>query len=190
MVWLQDPLATALLRCHQPEIIPYPTWKIKNYQHRGLQNLLWRDKIIHMGNKMPQEEMISYEIIYEPDTKDAHGEWMSKDTIKKAKDNWDAAYAAGLVSENLFHLTSTDAFTIEKTWIQEEFDVVVIGTEQVIKAGSWVAKVKYNNPELWEAKKAGIVGGLSIQATGNVDEETGEITNVNFGISVVEEGNE
>lgn len=139
---------------------------------------------------MPKEEMISYEIIYEPDTKDAHGEWMSKDTIRKAKDNWDAAYAAGLVSENLFHLTSTDAFTIEKTWIQEEFDVVVIGTEQVIKAGSWVAKVKYNNQDLWEAKKSGIVGGLSIQATGRVDEATGEITDVNFGISIVEEGNE
>ena len=136
------------------------------------------------------EQMISYEVIYEPNTRDAHGEWMSPETIVKGKESFDAARAAGLVKENLFHIVETDAFTIEKTWIQEEFDVVVIGTEQVIKAGSWVAKVKYNNPELWEAKKAGIVGGLSIQATGNVDEETGEITNVNFGISVVEEGNE
>lgn len=133
------------------------------------------------------EEMISYEVIYEPDSKDAHGEWMSPDTISKAKDNFDAAHAAGLAKENLFHMTETDAFTIEKTWIQEEIDVVVIETEQVIKAGTWVAKVKYNDPELWLLKKASVVGGLSIQCSGRVNEETGEITDLNFGLELAEE---
>jgi hypothetical protein len=138
------------------------------------------------------EEMISYEIIYEPNTKDAHGEWMSEETLRKAKESWDMAYAAGIARENLFHLTSTNAFTIEKTWIQEELDVIVAETGQPIKAGSWVAKVKYNNEALWEAKKAGIVGGLSIQCTGIVNEETGEITDINFGATIVEneEGDE
>lgn len=133
------------------------------------------------------EQMISYEVIYEPNTKDAHGEWMSPETIVKGKENFDAARAAGLVKENLFHIVETDAFTIEKTWIQEEFDVVVIGSEQIIKAGTWVAKVKYNDPELWLLKKANAVGGLSIQCSGYTDKETGEITGLDFGIEIAEE---
>lgn len=137
--------------------------------------------------KDADEQMISYEVIYEPNTKDAHGEWMSPDTIAKGKDNFDAARAAGLVKENLFHIVETDAFTIEKTWIQQEFDVVVIGSEQIIKAGTWVAKVKYNDPELWLLKKANAVGGLSIQCSGFTNEETGEITGLDFGIELAEE---
>lgn len=137
--------------------------------------------------KDADEQMISYEVIYEPNAKDAHGEWMSPETIVKGKENFDAARAAGLVKENLFHIVETDAFTIEKTWIQEEFDVVVIGSEQVIKAGTWVAKVKYNDPELWLLKKANAVGGLSIQCSGFTDEATGEITGLDFGIELAEE---
>lgn len=136
------------------------------------------------------EQMISYEIIYEPDAKDAHGEWMSAETIVKAKASFDKAHEAGIVKENLFHMISTDSFTIEKTWIQEEIDVVVIGTEQIIKAGTWVAKVKYNDPVLWDLKKSNVVGGLSIQCSGVIDEETGEITNVDFGVEYVEENDE
>ena len=133
------------------------------------------------------EQMISYEVIYEPNTRDAHGEWMSPETIIKGKESFDAARAAGLDKENLFHIVETDAFTIEKTWIQEEFDVVVIGSEQIIKAGTWVAKVKYNDPELWLLKKANAVGGLSIQCSGYTDKETGEITGLDFGIEIAEE---
>lgn len=136
------------------------------------------------------EQMISYEVIYEPDAKDAHGEWMSAETIVKAKASFDKAHEAGIVKENLFHMISTDSFTIEKTWIQEEIDVVVIGTEQVIKAGTWVAKVKYNDPVLWDLKKSNVVGGLSIQCSGTIDKETGEITNVDFGVEYVEEDGE
>lgn len=134
-----------------------------------------------------EEERISYEVIYEPDVKDAHGEWMSAETIRKGKDNFDAARTAGLVKENLFHMVETDSFTIEKTWIQEEFGVVVIDSQQVIKAGTWVAKVKYNDPELWLLKKANAVGGLSIQCSGVTNTETGEITNLDFGIELAEE---
>lgn len=125
------------------------------------------------------DEMISYEIVYEPDVKDAHGEWMSADTIRAGRDNFELNRLAGNVKENLFHISPTDDFTIEKTWIQEELDVIVEGTEQKISAGSWVAKVKYNNNDLWNLKKSGIVGGLSIQCSGYIS-ETGEITGLNF----------
>lgn len=126
------------------------------------------------------EEMVSYEVIYEPFTKDAHGEWMSDKTIEKAMENFNKNLEKGIVQPNLFHLKDTEAFTIESTWIQKELDVQVVQTGEVIKAGTWVAKIKYNDADLWQLKKAGIVGGVSIGATGVINQETGEITNVKF----------
>ena len=126
------------------------------------------------------EEMVSYEVIYEPFTKDAHGEWMSDKTIEKAMENFNKNLEAGIVQPNLFHLKDTEAFTIESTWIQKELDVKVIQTDEIIKAGSWVAKLKYNDADLWQLKKSGVVGGVSIGAVGTINQTTGEITNVKF----------
>ena len=126
------------------------------------------------------EEMVSYEVIYEPFTKDAHGEWMSDKTIEKAMENFNKNLQAGIVQPNLFHLKDTEAFTIESTWIQKELDVKVIQTDEIIKAGTWVAKIRYNDADLWQLKKSGVVGGVSIGATGVINQATGEITNVKF----------
>ena len=126
------------------------------------------------------EEMVSYEVIYEPFTKDAHGEWMSDKTIEKAMENFNKNLQAGIVQPNLFHLKDTEAFTIESTWIQKELDVKVIQTDEIIKAGTWVAKLKYNDADLWQLKKSGVVGGVSIGAVGTINQTTGEITNVKF----------
>lgn len=126
------------------------------------------------------EEMVSYEVVYEPFTKDAHGEWMSDTTLRKACENFNKNLEKGVVKPNLFHMENTQAFTIEESWIQKEFDVVVEATGEKIKAGSWIVKLKYNDPNLWTLKKANIVGGVSIGAKGNVNKETGEITNVTF----------
>ena len=126
------------------------------------------------------EEMVSYEVIYEPFTKDAHGEWMSDKTIEKAMENFNKNLEKGVVQPNLFHLKNTESFTIESTWIQKELDVKVIQTDEIIKAGTWVAKLKYNDADLWQLKKSGVVGGVSISGMGTVNQTTGEITNVKF----------
>ena len=126
------------------------------------------------------EEMVSYEVIYEPFTKDAHGEWMSDKTIEKAMENFNKNLEKGIVQPNLFHLKDTEAFTIDSTWIQKELDVKVIQTDEIIKAGTWVAKLKYNDADLWQLKKSGVVGGVSISGMGTVNQTTGEITNVKF----------
>lgn len=126
------------------------------------------------------EEMVSYEVVYEPLIKDAHGEWMSEDTIIEACENFNKNLEKGVVSANLFHLEQTDAFTIESTWVQKEFDVKVAQTGEIIKAGSWIAKIKYNSEDLWNLKKAGVIGGVSIGGKGRINQKTGEITNVTF----------
>lgn len=126
------------------------------------------------------EEMVSYEVVYEPNVKDAHGQWMSLETVEKGCENFNANLNKGVVQPNLFHLQNTDAFSIEDTWIQKEFDVKVVQTDEVIKAGTWVAKIKYHDKELWELKKAGVIGGVSIGGSGYVNQETGEITDLTF----------
>lgn len=128
-----------------------------------------------------KEEMISYEVIYEADTKDSHGQWMSKETLEKACEDFNENLAKGIVKSNLFHIADTDTFTVEDTWIHKELDVTVDGTNQPIKAGTWIAKVKYHDVDLWELKKAGVIGGVSIGGKGYVNEETGEITDLTFG---------
>lgn len=126
------------------------------------------------------EEMISYEVVYEPNVKDAHGEWMSVETVAKACDDFNQYLESGVVQPNLFHQENTDTFTIEKSWIVPEIDMVVEATGEKVKAGTWIAKIKYNSDHLWTLKKAGIVGGVSIGAIGKVNKKTGEITEVSF----------
>lgn len=134
------------------------------------------------------EQMISYDIIYEPDTPDLHGQWMSKETLVKAQSDFKKAQEVGAVKENLYHLAETNQFKIIDHWIQPELDVTVTGTGEVIKAGSWVAKVQYS-PVAWELKKAGIVGGLSLQCGGTLNEETNELFDLDFSIAP-EEGDD
>lgn len=138
------------------------------------------DVVGEQQTEVLKEEMVSYEVVYEPNVKDAHGEWMSEKTIQKAMENFNKNLEKGVVQPNLFHLKDTDLFTIEDTWIQKELDVVVEATGEVIKAGTWVAKVKYHDPVLWELKKSGVIGGVSIGGRGIINAETGEITNVSF----------
>lgn len=149
---------------------------MKNFKE-ALTNLLKEYGIIQ---KSDDELMISYEVVYEPDTKDAQNQWMSPETLEKACENFNTNLAAGVVKSNLFHVKETDGFTIVDTWIQKEFDVIVKGTDQPIKAGTWVAKLQFNDPELWELKKSGVLGGVSLGGMGYVNPETGEITDLTF----------
>lgn len=126
------------------------------------------------------EEKISYEIVYEPDTVDAHGQWMSKETVEMACKSFNENLKSGNVKANLFHLMDTDTFEVVDTWINKELDVNVTITGEPIKAGAWVAKLYYNSDSLWQLKKDGVIGGVSIGAVGDVNMDTGEITNVSF----------
>lgn len=127
-----------------------------------------------------QEQMIAIEVVYEPDTPDLHNQWMSVDTLKAACSNFNSNLESGFVKSNLFHAAETELFTITKTWIQPELDVVVEGSNQPVKAGSWLAEIQYHDPVLWEMKKAGELGGVSLGGVGMLNEETGEITELRF----------
>jgi uncharacterized protein YdaT len=125
-----------------------------------------------------EEERISIDVVYEPLVKDSHGDWMTAETIKAGCENFNKNYELGYAGENLFHQFQTDKIKFLKSWIHEDFDCVATNGE-VIKAGTWLMKTYYE-PEIWELKKKGLVGGLSIQCTGMKDKETKEILSLNF----------
>lgn len=125
------------------------------------------------STKMPfmkatnDEQMLAIELVYEPYVPDAHGEWMSPETIRKACVDFNEKLEAGIVKPNLFHLANTDKVTIVKSWINEV--ECQIG-DFTIPEGSWLSSVQYNDPELWELKKSGVLKGVSVSAHGIVHE--------------------
>ena len=124
-----------------------------------------------------QEERISVEIMYVPEEFDAHNQFMTAETIRKACEDFNSNLAAGNIAANLFHLSNTNKFDIIKSWINE-IDMVST-TGQEVKEGTWLVKLRYS-PELWLEKKAGKIQGVSIGCRGVVDQQTGEITDVSF----------
>ena len=114
---------------------------------------------------MVEEEKIAIEVIYEPWVEDAHGEWMSEDTVRKACENFNENLANGIVKPNKYHLVETEEFSILKTWIQE---VDCFIGDQLVKEGTWVGKFKYESDSLWEMKKSRKLSGVSIGALGKV----------------------
>ena len=110
-------------------------------------------------------------IVYEPNKADAHDQWMSKETIEKACENFNQQLKAGVVVPNLFHCKTegvadkTDSFDITKSWVTP-VDCVI--GETSVSEGTWLTVVKFKNDTLWEAHLAGDVSGVSIGARGKI----------------------
>lgn len=127
-----------------------------------------------------EEKKISVDVVYEPDVKDAHNNWMSAETLEKACEDFNKNLKEGNVSANLFHQENTDKFEIVKSWIHKGFDCTVDASGEPVKEGSWLVETRFIDDKLWEAKKKGIVKGVSIFGYGIINEETGEITELTF----------
>ncbi|MDH1898002.1 XkdF-like putative serine protease domain-containing protein [Aeromonas caviae] len=134
-------------------------------------------ELILKSAKQETEERISVEVMYVPEEFDAHNQFMTAETIRKACEDFNSNLAAGNISANLYHLSNTNKFEILKSWINE-IDMVST-TGQEVKEGTWLVKLRYS-PELWEMKKAGKLQGVSIGCRGVVNPETGEISQVSF----------
>jgi len=158
--------------------------KIKEFfkSLRGLldQHSSLLEEDIQESSDIEEEERISIEVVYEPDVKDQHGNWMSAEEIRKGYESFCSNLEAGVVEPNLFHYQNTDLFEIQKTWINEEMDVTVHGSEEVVKAGTWLVKIHYKDDRLWELKKSGDIIGVSMFGYGLINEDTGEITELTF----------
>ena len=112
-------------------------------------------------------------LVYEPFVLDAHGEFVSHETLVKACDDFnDCYFNKGIAVSNLFHTKdengiaeATDSFEVIKTFIVP-VDSVIGETE--VSEGSWLAIIKFNNDVLWQLFLDGEVSGLSMGAQGKV----------------------
>ena len=110
-------------------------------------------------------------ICYEPNKLDAHGEWMSAETLLAACNEFNKHLADGVVVPNLFHTKTdgvadaTETFKVVQSWITPTD--CVIGETEVIE-GTWLVKVKFEDDLLWDLFLEGEVSGVSIGARGKV----------------------
>ncbi|GJA07457.1 hypothetical protein KAM333_28850 [Aeromonas caviae] len=135
----------------------------------------FKELILKSAKPETEEERISVEIMYVPEEFDAHNQFMTAETIRKACEDFNSNLSN--ISPNLYHISNTNKFEILKSWINE-IDMVST-TGQEVKEGTWLVKLRYS-PELWLEKKAGKIQGVSIGCRGVVDQQTGEITDVSF----------
>ena len=113
-------------------------------------------------NKFDEEQMQVIEVLYCPPEKDdLHGERMSDMEIRKMVDNFNENITN--VSGNLGHMKNTDKFATVKAWVNEVD--CYIGDELVVE-GTPLVKIQFNDPELYQARKDGVLKGLSIGAMG------------------------
>lgn len=111
------------------------------------------------------DEMIAIEVLYSfPDDADLHNEGMSSTTIAKMVESGNKAIEDGRLSCGLFHTKNLDDIQITKLWVNP-VDCTIGGT--FIPEGSALAEVQYFDICLWNLRKSGELGGLSIGAKGN-----------------------
>ena len=101
-------------------------------------------------------------LVLAPDEVDLHGDIYSADEVRKACHN----YNQHCRKANLLHLLETDAFHIAESYISL-VDMQV--GETIIKAGSWLSVLQFNDDEIWEEVKNGNYCGVSIGAMADTE---------------------
>lgn len=123
------------------------------------------------------EERRCLEVVMEPMKRDAHDQWYTPETIAKGYASYERNKEN--IPSNLFHITKTNTFEIEDTFLLEE-DTYYESIDDTLVKGTWMAWSKYTDDDVWELKKSKKLGGLSPACLGSVDKDTGEITNLAF----------
>lgn len=106
--------------------------------------------------KQAQEELKQATfLVLSPDEVDLHGDIYDAVEVRKACHNFNIHCRKA----NLLHLFDTDAFSIVESYISP---VDMQMGETIIKAGSWLAVLQFNDDSIWEGVKNGDYTGVSI----------------------------
>lgn len=106
--------------------------------------------------KQDEDKRLITSIVYEPDVKDAHGDYMTAEDIEKAAHDFMTTYGEGA---DIQHDDKKANVDIVESWVAKT-DTVIGG--QFIKKGTWVATAKVNDDEIWDAVKKGRITGFSM----------------------------
>lgn len=113
--------------------------------------------------KQAQEELKQATfLVLSPDEVDLHGDIYDAVEVRKACHNFNIHCRKA----NLLHLFETDSFSIVESYISP---VDMQMGETIIKAGSWLAVLQFNDDSIWEGVKDGSYTGVSIGAIANAE---------------------
>lgn len=102
-------------------------------------------------------------LVLSPDEVDLHGDVYDANEVRKACHNFNTYCRKA----NLLHLFDTETFSVAESYIAP---VDMKMGETIIKAGSWVSVLQFNDDDIWEGVKSGDYSGVSIGATANAEE--------------------
>lgn len=106
--------------------------------------------------KQAQEELKQATfLVLSPDEVDLHGDIYDAVEVRKACHNFNIHCRKA----NLLHLFDTDSFSIVESYISP---VDMQMGETIIKAGSWLVVLQFNDDSIWEGVKNGDYTGVSI----------------------------
>ena len=106
--------------------------------------------------KQAQEELKQATfLVLSPDEVDLHGDIYDAIEVRKACHNFNVHCRKA----NLLHLFDTDSFSIVESYIAP---VEMKMGETIIKAGSWLTVLQFNDDSIWEWVKNGDYTGVSI----------------------------
>ena len=129
---------------------------------RKLMKMLSGDNVTPVMKQFEDEQMVAIEPLYiAAGEVDLQGDTIEKADVVNMVDSLNEAIAAGNLQSGLFHKHKSDAFKIEKAWVNEV--ECKIG-DVVVPEGMPLAKVQFNNEKAWTARKEGNLMGLSIGA--------------------------
>src|SRR5574343_583103 len=122
-------------------------------------------KEVALIKQFDEEKMQAVEVMYVPNSVDAHEHAMTSEEARKMVDSFNSAIQKGKLKGNLCHAENTQSIEPLKAWITE-CDCRIGDT--YIPEGWPLVKVQFHDKELWELRKAGVLMGVSIGARGKL----------------------
>lgn len=113
----------------------------------------------------PLLKQVTY-VAMRADTIDAHGDYTSKDEVRKAKESFNKALIKNQTMSNLFHLYKTNSFDVIESYVSAA-DMSLGGNP--VYEGDWLMTLQINEDSLWDMVLKGEVVGLSIGAVARVE---------------------
>lgn len=101
-------------------------------------------------------------VVLEPDAIDAHLDTYDATEVRKACENFNKAH----VKANLFHMIETTSFSIIESYISP---VDMVFGEKIIKSGTWLVKLQFNNTDIYQDVLDNKFSGVSIGAMATVE---------------------
>ncbi|MFM2488851.1 XkdF-like putative serine protease domain-containing protein [Enterococcus avium] len=124
---------------------------------------------VKLVTKADDPQKLVYGVVYEPETEDAHGDYMDAETIEKAAHSF---------MEDYQQIDKQHDFTTSAGKVVESYVAPVEMTinDTTITKGTWVLVTKATD-EMWEDIQKGEFTGYSLAGTAEVEEVKKQTTN-------------